>query len=95
MTREEYCSRFQDLKNQIENLKNEYIKSLPFQEGDFVRVKNKWNDIEAYIYEVYMPIYNDSGERFNLLVVNDMNDDECGIISYIKIEDVEVINSKK
>lgn len=95
MTREEYCSRFQDLKNQIENLKNEYIKSLPFQEGDFVRVKNKGNDVEAYIYEVYMPIYNDSGERFNLLVVNDMNDDECGIISYIKIEDVEVINSKK
>ena len=95
MTQKEYYSRFQDLKNKIENLKNEYIKSLPFKEGDFVRVKHKGNDIEAYIHEVYMPIYNGSGERFNLLVVNDMNDDECDIIPYLKIEDVEVIKQEK
>lgn len=95
MTQEEYYSKFQDLKNQIENLKNEYIKSLPFKEGDFVRIKYKGKDVETYISQVYMPIYNDSGNRFNLLVVNDMSDDECDIIPYIQIEDVEIIKKEK
>lgn len=63
MTQEEYYSKFQNLKNQIENLKDEYIKSLPFKEGDFVRIKYKGKDVETYISQVYMPIYNRSNKR--------------------------------
>lgn len=55
MTKQEYQQRFKDLNNQIEELKLEYINSLPFKKGDFVRVNNKGEYIEAYIEDVFMP----------------------------------------
>lgn len=35
MTKQEYQQRFQDLNNQIEKLKLEYVNSLPFKKGGF------------------------------------------------------------
>lgn len=94
MTQQEYNSNMQELKNKIEELKLEYIESLPFKEGDFVRVKYKDKNIETRIVQVYMPIYNLSGERFNLLVEDEAENDECYVIPYIQIEDVEVLRNK-
>ena len=89
MTQEQYYTRFQELKKQIEDLKLEYIKSLPFKEGDFVRIKYKVENIETQIIQVYIPIYNMSGERFNLLVKKD--DEYNEVIPYLQVNDVEVI----
>lgn len=90
MTQEQYYTRLQDLKKQIEDLKLEYINSLPFKEGDFVRIKYRGDTIETQIIQVYLPIYNLSGERFNLLVKKDEEYDE--VISYLQVNDIEVIN---
>lgn len=95
MTQEEYYSKFQDLNNQIENLKNEYIKSLPFKEGDFVRIQYEGKDIETYISEVYIPIDDDSGERLDLLIIDEKRYNGYDLIQCVKIEDVEVIKQKK
>ena len=93
--KQEYQQRFQDLNNQIEKLKLEYVNSLPFKKGDFVRVNNKGKYIEAYIEDVFMPIYDLSGNRFNLLVEDNENDEYCYVIAYIQIEDIEVIKRGK
>lgn len=95
MTKQEYQQRFQDLNNQIEKLKLEYVNSLPFKKGDFVRVNNKGKYIEAYIEDVFMPIYDLSGNRFNLLEEDNENDEYCYVIAYIQIEDIEVIKRGK
>lgn len=95
MTQEEYYSKFEDLENQIENLKNEYIKSLPFREGDFVRIKYEGKDIEAYISKVYISIVDGSGKLFDLLVIDETKYDGYNDIACVKIEDVEVIKQEK
>ncbi len=95
MTQEEYYSKIQDLENQIENLKNEYIKSLPFREGDFVRIKYEGKDIEAYISEVYISIVDGSGKLFDLLVIDETKYDGYNDIACVEIEDVEVIKQEK
>lgn len=89
MTQEQYYTRLQELKKQIEDLKLEYINSLPFKQGDFVRIKYNGETIETQIIQVYIPIYNLSGERFNLLVKKDEEYNE--VIPYLQINDIEVI----
>lgn len=42
-----------------------------------------------------MPIYDLSGNRFNLLVEDNENDEYCYVIAYIQIEDIEVIKRGK
>ncbi len=91
MTQQEFCLKFQDLKNQIENLKTEYIKSLPFKCGDFVRIRYREKHFEAYIEDLYMPIYDMSGERVNLLVRYNESEEYVEVMPYLKIEDIEVI----
>lgn len=94
MTQEEYYSKLEDLENQIENLKNDYIKSLPFKEGDFVRIKYEGKYIETYIREVYITIVDESGKIFDLLVIDEKRYNGYDYIQCVQIEDVEVIKQK-
>ena len=90
-----YLNKLQELRHQIESLKREYINSLPFKEGDFVKVKCTGKQFEVYILEVYMPIYETSGKYVNLLVSDSKNGCDCYIISCVRIQDIEIKKTVK